>query len=183
MRIMEIVTLYHGSCHDFAKIDVSVGKPFKDFGRGFYTSRDYEHAVSLAIRNAQIERRRLRRMRIDKEPTPWMYTYELDMDLLSSLKVKRFAEADKEWVRFIVLNRTNELPQHDYDAVTGPTANDKTLATAQAYLAGDYGTIDSDEAIELFLKRIEPYILPQQVFFGTQRAAELLRFKGREIIK
>jgi hypothetical protein len=122
-------------------------------------------------------------MRIDKEPTPWVYIYELNTNLLLSLKVKQFATADKEWVRFVVLNRTHELPQHDYDVVIGPTANDKTLATAQAYLAGDYGTIDSDEAIELFLKRIEPYSLPQQIFFGTRRAAELLRFMRRSVVK
>jgi hypothetical protein len=54
MSVNGIVTLYHGSCHDFAKIDVSVGKPFKDFGRGFYTSQNYEHAVGMATRNAQI---------------------------------------------------------------------------------------------------------------------------------
>jgi len=180
---MGVITLYHGSCHEFEKIDVSAGKPYKDFGRGFYTSRSYEHAFGMAARNAQIERRRLRRMKIDREPTPWVYAYELDMDLLSRLKVKRFDVADSEWVRFIVLNRTNELPQHDFDAVIGPTATDRTLATAQAYLAGDYGIIDSDEAIELFLRRIEPYNLPQQVFFGSDRAVELLRFMGRSAIK
>jgi hypothetical protein len=180
---MGTIILYHGTYHDFDKIDVSAGKPFKDFGQGFYTSQNYEHAVGMATRNAQIERRRLKRMKIDREPTPLIYTYELDEDLLPPLKVKRFEIAGKAWVRFIVRNRTNETPQHDYDIVIGPTANDKTLATAQAYLAGDYGTIDSDEAVELFLKRIEPYSLPLQFFFGTGRAAGLLRFMGRSVVK
>jgi hypothetical protein len=175
--------LYHGTYHDFEKIDVTAGKPFKDFGQGFYASQDYEHAVGMATRNVQIERLKLRRMKIDREPTPWVYTYELDEDSLLTLNVKRFETADKEWVRFIVRNRTNEMPQHGYDIVIGPTANDKTLATAQAYLAGDYGTIDSDEAVALFLKRIEPYNLPRQFFFGTACAAGLLRFIGRIVVK
>jgi len=179
---MNAITLYHGTYHDFERIDVAFGKPFKDFGKGFYTSQDYGHSVSMATRNALIEQRRLKRMKIARESTPWLYTYELDTDLLALLNVKQFEAANKEWVRFIVLNRTNELPQHDYDVVIGPTANDKALAAAQAYLAGAYGIIGSDESVELFLKRIEPYSLPRQVFFGTQRAAELLVFQGRSVI-
>jgi hypothetical protein len=27
-----IITLYHGTTHDFTEIDVTRGKPFKDFG-------------------------------------------------------------------------------------------------------------------------------------------------------
>jgi hypothetical protein len=52
---MNLITLYHGSIYEFDKIDVNKGKPFKDFGIGFYTSRDENHAVRLALRNKQIE--------------------------------------------------------------------------------------------------------------------------------
>jgi len=45
------ITLYHGTIYEFEKIDVSKGKSNKDFGRGFYTSRDVRHAERLAIRN------------------------------------------------------------------------------------------------------------------------------------
>ena len=39
-----IIQLYHGTIYDFDKIDVTKGKWNKDFGRGFYTSRDIGHA-------------------------------------------------------------------------------------------------------------------------------------------
>jgi hypothetical protein len=50
----DIITLYHGSVHSFDNIDVSMGKPFKDFGIGFYTSRDRFHAEKMALRNKDI---------------------------------------------------------------------------------------------------------------------------------
>jgi hypothetical protein len=113
-----VITLYHGTTHDFTEINVSRGKPFKDFG-----------------------------------------------------------------VRFVVLNRTNETPQHDYDVVIGATANDVTSRTAQLYMAGEYGDVDSDEAVEFFLRRIQPERLPVQFLFGTQRAANLLVLKGKQALQ
>ena len=50
----EIITLYHGTVYDFDEINLSRGKPFKDFGRGFYTTQIREHAVSMAVRNREI---------------------------------------------------------------------------------------------------------------------------------
>jgi hypothetical protein len=46
-----IVTLFHGTIHEFDSIDVTKGKGYKDFGRGFYTSQDIHHAERLASRN------------------------------------------------------------------------------------------------------------------------------------
>ncbi|MDR2487253.1 MAG: DUF3990 domain-containing protein [Clostridiales Family XIII bacterium] len=173
------ITLYHGTIHDFTAVDVRKGKPFKDFGQGFYASQSRESAVNMALRNRDIELRRLARRGITREVTPWLHTFVLESARLGALKVKRFHEVDKEWVRFVVSNRTNETPQHDYDIVVGATANDVTSRTAQLYLAGEYGDVGSDEAVSFFLRRIQPERLPRQFFFGTQRAADLLVRKGR----
>jgi hypothetical protein len=178
-----IVTLYHGTTHDFTEIDVSHGKPFKDFGQGFYTTQSRESAVNMALRNCDIELRRLNRRGIARKVTPWLYTFELDNRKLESFNVKRFDGADKEWVRFVVLNRTSENSQHDYDVVIGATANDVTSRAAQLYMAGEYGDVDSDEAIEFFLRRIQSERLPRQFFFGTRRAADLLVFKERCVVQ
>ena len=35
-----IIKLFHGTIYEFDKIDVAKGKPFKDYGIGFYTSHD-----------------------------------------------------------------------------------------------------------------------------------------------
>jgi hypothetical protein len=36
IAMSDTLALYHGTTHDFAEIDVRRGKPYKDFGQGFY---------------------------------------------------------------------------------------------------------------------------------------------------
>jgi hypothetical protein len=174
-----IITLYHGSIHEFDNVDVLRGKPYKDFGVGLYTSKVRSHAADLAKRNQQIEYRRTKLHNLETAPSAWIYTYEFDLNALRTLKVKEFKTADSDWVKFIVLNRTSKKQRHDYDIVIGPTANDQTLVTIQAYLAGLYGNLDDDRAIQTFLELIEPQKLPAQIYFGSQTAADLLVFKER----
>jgi hypothetical protein len=49
------ITLYHGTIYEFDIIDVTKGRGNKDFGRGFYASRDIHHAERIASRNKSIE--------------------------------------------------------------------------------------------------------------------------------
>jgi hypothetical protein len=178
-----IITLCHGTAHEFAEIDVRRGKPFKDFGQGFYATRSQESAVNMAFRNRDIELRRLARRGITREVTPLLYTFELDESKFEFLNVKRFDGADKEWVLFVTDNRTHNPHNHSYDIVIGPTANDQTNPTIQTYLNEGYGDVGSDRAIEILIEFLEPYNLPCQYFFGTGRAADLLVPKGRCVIK
>ena len=39
--------LYHGSACAFVRPDVSKGRPYKDFGKGFYMSVDREQAIGM----------------------------------------------------------------------------------------------------------------------------------------
>lgn len=50
--------LYHGTIYDFDEIDVSAGKGYKDFGKGFYATAVPSHAERLAIRNKSIAEKR-----------------------------------------------------------------------------------------------------------------------------
>ena len=50
--------LYHGTIHDFDEIDVTLGKGYKDFGKGFYATAIPSHAEKLALRNKRIAERR-----------------------------------------------------------------------------------------------------------------------------
>ena len=43
-----IKTLYHGTIYKIDKIDLSLGKGFKDFGKGFYTIGDKNQAIKWA---------------------------------------------------------------------------------------------------------------------------------------
>ena len=50
--------LYHGTIYEFDSIDVTAGKGYKDFGKGFYATAVPSHAERLAIRNKSIAEKR-----------------------------------------------------------------------------------------------------------------------------
>ena len=180
-----IITLYHGTIHEFDKIDVTKGKGNKDFGRGFYTSRDIRHAERLATRNKFIEEERFLLRGKETTVTPWLYAYVFDLENFATLNVKEFAAADREWMRFIVLNRESKskIQEHEYDIVIGPTANDNTRAAIQTIMPLTRGQVMTDKAIDALIALIEPENLPWQFFFGTGRAADLLSLtEKRKII-
>jgi hypothetical protein len=178
-----IITLYHGTIYEFDKIDVTKGKGNKDFGRGFYTSRDIRHAERLAIRNKFIEEERFALRGVEKSVTPLLYTYKFDLDNLTILNTKEFTSADREWMRFVVLNRESKVQKHKYDIVIGPTANDNTRAAIQTVMPLTKGQVMTDKAIDALITLIEPDNLPWQFFFGTQRTADLLRLTERGLIR
>ncbi|MDR1487954.1 MAG: DUF3990 domain-containing protein, partial [Deltaproteobacteria bacterium] len=121
----DVITLHHGSSYDFDSIDLRQGGPYKDFGQGFYASADIGQAKSMAERNAEMRKSRL--MRFDQSRKligKWLYQYEFDTGKAALLAVKRFAEVDREWGRFITINRSRVGLPHKFDVVIGPTAND-----------------------------------------------------------
>lgn len=46
--------LYHGTNLDIQTIDLALCRPYKDFGRGFYTTEILEQAQKMAKRVAKI---------------------------------------------------------------------------------------------------------------------------------
>jgi len=162
----KIITLFHGSIDLFTEINILKGKPYKDFGKGFYTTQNRNHAVSLALRNQRIEEMRLRQQNLKSNVNAYLYTYELDTSQLTGSSVKEFRDADKDWVLFVLANRRNNDKTHTYDIIIGPTADDDTRLCLRAYFAGAYGEVASDKAINTLLDNIEPDNLPQQIYFG-----------------
>ena len=113
IKLPDVLTLYHGTTHDFTAIDVRKGKPFKDFGQGFYLAESYERTRNIAIRNSMIEESRLRVIGDETELPVFVYVYEFDLLEMNRLNVKRFDAADREWLRFIIANRMNRTRQHE----------------------------------------------------------------------
>ena len=109
-----------------------------------------------------------------------MYQYELDSDKATNLSIKEFTKADREWGKFITLNRSKKGVPHKYDIIVGPTANDYTNPTIQFYLSGGVGTVGSDAAVNELVRLLLPYQLPAQYFFATQRAVECLTLIRKE---
>ena len=170
------ITVYHGSTYLIEDIDVNKGKPYKDFGRGFYVTENRTHAEKLALRNKRIEIERSKNM-----CEAYLYTYEFCTANLSGFKVKVFEEPDFEWVQFVLANRKSRKSVYDYDIVMGPTADDDTMVVINAYLDGLYGAIGSEEALNTLLKNIEAENLPAQIFFAKNETTKLLLPKGQVI--
>ncbi|MDR0991396.1 MAG: DUF3990 domain-containing protein [Ruminococcus sp.] len=178
----ETITLYHGSIHLFESIDVTKGKPLKDFGTGFYTTRDINHAENLAKRNLRFEKDRLSELGSPTDIKMWLYSYKFDIKEAAELSVKIFPTADTEWIKFIVENRTKRERTHNFDIVIGPTADDNTRATIRTVINAAQSGVLNDRELSALALLIEPDRLPTQYFFGTNRGAALLHFSDRREI-
>lgn len=157
--------LYHGSNIVVAHPEIAKGKPFKDFGRGFYLSDDFEQAVEMAERVVS---------RADSGQTPVVSSFEFDESVLTdgSLKVKRFETYTEEWAEFVLHNRDRKMQQpiHDYDIVYGPIADDGVVRQMRRYELGDI-------TLKELMKELQyPPKITFQYFFGSEKALEKLRF-------
>lgn len=153
--------LYHGTNKAFDTIDLTKSKPNKDFGQGFYLSREYSQAMEMA------------KTKFDQIKTgfPTVLTYEVDEQQMNQLNVLRFDAYTFEWAQFILMNRRNDTnkPMHDYDIVYGPIANDKVGVQLWKF---ENQMIDL-ETFTRNLHRMEGITF--QYFFGTERAIKLLK--------
>jgi hypothetical protein len=153
--------LYHGTNLDFTAIDLKKSKPNKDFGQGFYLSREYAQAMDLAkIKVEQLE-----------TGTPTVQTYEVDEERMKDLKVLRFEDYSEEWAKFILMNRNNSSrePAHDYDIVIGPIANDRVGVQLWKY---ETNSIDMPTLVHN-LRNMKGITF--QYYFGTEDAVKILK--------
>ena len=153
--------LYHGTNQDFSEIDLLKSKPNKDFGQGFYLSREYTQAMDMA-------KTKVEQMEVG---VPTVQTYEADERAMASLRVLRFDDYSEEWAKFILLNRYNSTtePAHDYDIVIGPIANDRVGVQLWKY---ETQAIDLPTLVHN-LRNMKGITF--QYFFGTERALKTLK--------
>lgn len=153
--------LYHGTNVDFSEIDLKKSKPNKDFGQGFYLSREYAQAMDMA------------KTKVEQMETgvPVVLSYEVDDKLMNELKVLRFDDYSEDWAKFILLNRNNDtcFPAHDYDVVIGPIADDRVGVQLWKY---ETRTIDLPTLVHN-LRHMKGITF--QYYFGTERAINLLK--------
>jgi hypothetical protein len=138
----------------------------------------------MAERNADMRKSKLRRFDSGYNLIgKWLYQYQFNRGKAIGLAVMDFTEADREWGRFITLNRNSKGVPHKYDIVIGPTANDFTNPTIQFYMSGGVGEVGSDAAIDELVRLLLPYKLPAQYFFATQRAVDCLTLVRKERLR
>jgi len=164
--------LYHGSNIEIMEIDLGKCRPFKDFGKGFYTTPVKEQALAMAKRTVKIY----------KEGTPCITEYSFDVTRLEDpqFNIKRFFNPDINWARFVINNRNHDFKDigrpecnsdSKYDIVSGPVANDDISALVNVYLAG----LLPDEAL---VKQLTYRDLCNQFSFHTIRAVSCLQKSG-----
>ena len=157
--------LYHGSDIIVSCPDIHKGKPYKDFGQGFYLSDNFEQALDMGKRVAS---------RIDENGVPVVSTYEFDESFLKNgfLQVKMFDSYSEEWAEFVLRNRNRNIPQpiHNYDIVYGPIADDSVVRQMRRFELGDI-------SMEELMRELKyPMGITFQYFFGSERALQKLTF-------
>ena len=159
------MTLYHGSNVEVKTPKIIKSKRLLDFGTGFYLTSDYEQAKKWAVRTTA------RR----EEGVPTISIFSIEESEIEKLESLIFDTANKEWLRYISLNRTDKSAEDSYDLVIGPVANDQAIRTVNNYLKGYF---DEDIAIRLLL----PQNLKDQYAFKTEKALSILEFIEMKLV-
>jgi len=161
--------LYHGSDTSFTVIDLSKSAPKKDFGSGFYTTNDSIQAEKFAL------------MKAKRTHSSQGYVEVFHLQNYEGLHIKKFDNSDEEWFDFILCNRGyDSLSTVNvdifFDIVIGPVANDAVGLVLNQFIAGVYGEPGTSEAKETAIRLLLAQKLHNQVFFGTEKAVERMRF-------
>jgi hypothetical protein len=150
--------LYHGSSTGVRSPKLLVNQRELDFGKGFYTTDNFEQAARWARRTAA-------RLRLKDA---FVTVYSGEDAAMSGLRVLSFEKPDENRLRFVADNRKGIRSDTAWDIVIGPVANDQTMPVIDLYLDGMY---DEQEAI----KRLLPQKLKDQYTFKTEAALRLLQ--------
>lgn len=118
-----MIKLYHGSTVAVRKPSLRPGRPNADFGKGFYTTTNYDQAVRWAHIKQEWE----------EATRAVVSVYEFDKTLLDNpeLNIRKFTGADESWLYFVTDCRKSR--GHNYDLVQGPVANDKVIFTGSIF--------------------------------------------------
>lgn len=126
--------LYHGTNTNIEYIDLSMCRPYKDFGKGFYLTEIKDQAMKMAKRVSKIYGR-----------SPVVIKYEFDESFLTNrgLNIRNFGKAPtEEWARFVMNNRNRTFSDaadpecnldNKYDIVIGAVANDDIAMLFRQY--------------------------------------------------
>ena len=158
--------LYHGSNMAFRDVDLSVCRPNKDFGQGFYLAPDRIAAERMA-------KRTVRRF----GGKAYLMTYEFDEAALVDVPVKRFPQPSEEWAMFVMANRRPQVAATDhnrdnrYGMVVGPVANDDLALLFRQFTLGLV-------TVEMLVREMHFKQLTIQYSFHTPLAVSALRFAG-----
>ena len=158
--------LYHGSNAAFRDVDLSLCRPNKDFGQGFYLTPDRTAAEKMS-------RRTVKRF----GGKAYVMTFEFNEANLKDVPIRRFANPSEEWAMFVMANRRPivEATEHNrdnrYGMVVGPVANDDLVLLFRQFALGLV-------SVEMLVREMRFKQLTMQYSFHTQAALGSLEFLG-----
>lgn len=171
-----IRTLYHGSCSVIEKPVFGFGKPYNDYGLGFYCTDSLAMAKEWGV---------------SKDQDGFANCYELDCDGLHILDLNAPEFCILNWLAVLLENREFDIPSglaldakeyilsnfavnyKDYDAVIGYRADDSYFSFAQDFINGTISYRQLNNAMHLGK-------LGQQFVLKSKEAFDRIRFLGFE---
>lgn len=159
--------VYHGSTLCVDSPLVGVCRDNLDFGKGFYVTDIQKQAATWANRVAAINKNE-----------PYLNSYELDIDIVRHrFQILKFETYNREWLDFILANRSGKQLCGKYDMIEGGIANDRVFNTIELYFTG---LISKGEA----LKRLSFEKPNRQFCLCSQKLIdECLHFTGAVKLK
>lgn len=161
--------LYHGTNIDIQLIDLALCRPYKDFGRGFYTTEIPEQAQKMAKRVARI---------YGGNPIVNMYEIADSYKENSGLNILDFGRIPSEkWAVFVMNNRSRTFRDfgsqdcnfdYKYDIVAGPIADDDMTMLFRQYQ-------NNLISLRTLLNGMTFQETTSQYSFHTEKAVRLLR--------
>jgi hypothetical protein len=154
--------VYHGSYLEIQTIDLSQGRPNRDFGRGFYVTMYRRQAEEWASRKGE-----------DNRTEGVVSEFILDEYIWedTELNLLRFEDYTEDWLDFVVKNRLNRSRKqtHDFDIVEGPVADDAVTVRVNDYIRGDVSKQD-------FLEELKFRKPTHQICFCTTASLQALEY-------
>jgi hypothetical protein len=159
--------VYHGGYDLIEEIDLEKCRPYTDFGKGFYVTKNKYHAENWAKKSGK-------RNNTNGYVTSFNFLESPFVNYIC--KKKYFKGYTDEWLDFIVNNRNEETVEqiHSFDIVEGPVANDKVQNRLVNYLSGEVSKND-------FLKELTYHEETHQICFCTIASLQTLKYIDREL--
>ena len=107
--------LYHGTNYSSAinimtnGIDLKYSKKYLDFGIGFYTTPNYDHAAISAIRATDKFNRKYK-----KNENPYIVTINFSLRNELGLSVGQYVRHSERWGQFVLNNRLSKEILEEY---------------------------------------------------------------------
>jgi len=170
-------TLYHGSSNIIEKPSFGYGKPYNDYGLGFYCTDSLEMAKEWGVSKGQ---------------NGYANCYEMDCDGLRILNLNGADYCILHWLTVLLQNREFDVPSvlaleakeyllrnfsidyQSYDAIVGYRADDSYFSFAQDFINGTISYRQLNNAMHLGK-------LGQQFVLKSKIAFECIHFTGSEV--